>query len=226
MTRLFVTSTGTEIGKTHVTAALAHLARTAGRSLRVVKPLVSGFDPAAPEGSDPAVLAAAAGLALDAALDQISPWRYRAPLSPDMAASREGKAIDFAALTAFCRAALAGPEDCVLVEGVGGVMVPLDGQHTVRDWIAALGIPAVLVAGSYLGTLSHTLTARLALEDAGIPLQAVVVSESETAPVPLAETVAALRHFIADTPIIGLPRRPGAESWRDAPELLAIVKSI
>ena len=223
MTRLFVTSTGTEIGKTHVTAALAHLARCAGRSLRVVKPLVSGFDPAAPEGSDPAVLAAAAGLALAAALDQISPWRYREPLSPDMAAAREGKAIDFAALTGFCRAALAGPEECVLVEGVGGVMVPLDGLHTVRDWIAALEIPAVLVAGSYLGTLSHTLTARLALEDAGIPLHAVVVSESATAPVPLAETVAALRRFIPGTQIIGLPRRPGEESWRDAPELLGLL---
>jgi dethiobiotin synthetase len=224
MTRLFVTSTGTEIGKTHVTAALAHLVRKAGQSLRVVKPLVSGFDPAAPEGSDPAVLAAAAGLALDlATLDRISPWRYCAPLSPDMAAAREGKAIDFTALTEFCRAALAGPEACVLVEGVGGVMVPLDGQHTVRDWVAALGIPAVLVAGSYLGTLSHTLTARLALEAVGIPLQAIVLSESEAAPVTLAETVAALRRFIPDTPIIALPRRPGAESWREAPELSALL---
>ncbi len=224
MTRLFLTSTGNGIGKNHVTAALAHLARRAGRSLRVVKPLVSGFDPAAPEGSDPAVLAAAAGLALDrATFDRISPWRYRAPLSPDMAAAREGKAIDFGALTEFCRAALAGPEACVLVEGVGGVMVPLDGQHTVRDWIAALGIPALLVAGSYLGTLSHTLTARLALADAGIPLQAIVLSESDAAPVTLAETVAALRRFIPDTPIIALPRRPGAESWRAAPELSALL---
>jgi len=224
MTRLFVTSTGTEIGKTHVTAALAWRAHRLGRSVRVVKPLVSGFDLAAPAGSDPAVLAAACGLALETAvLDRISPWRYRAPLSPDMAASREGKAIDVAAVTEFCRAALAGPEDCVLVEGVGGVMVPLDGRLTVRDWIAALGIPAVLVAGSYLGTLSHTLTARLALADAGIPLRAVVVSESPTAPVPLAETVDALQRFIPDAPILGLPRRPGAESWREAPELSALV---
>ncbi|MEI9982125.1 MAG: dethiobiotin synthase [Aliidongia sp.] len=190
MTRLFVTSTGTEIGKTHVTAALAHLARRRGLSLRVVKPLVSGFDPAAPEGSDPAVLATAAGLTLDAAtLANLSPWRYRAPLSPDMAAAREGKAIDFAALTEFCRAALAGPEECVLIEGVGGVMVPLDDSRTVRDWIAALELPAVLVAGSYLGTLSHTLTACLALAAAGIPLRAIVISESAAAPVPLAETM-------------------------------------
>ena len=224
MIRLFVTSSGTEIGKTHVTAALAHLARQRGLSLRVVKPLVSGFDPAAPAGSDPAVLAAAAGLPLDpATLDRISPWRYRAPLSPDMAAAREGEAIDVEAVVEFCRQAAAGPEDCVLIEGVGGVMVPLDGTRTVRDWIAALGIPAVLVAGSYLGTLSHTLTARLALADASIPLRAVVVSESETAPVPLAETVAALRRFVEDAPILGLPRRPGTESWREAPELSALL---
>lgn len=224
MTRLFVTATGTEIGKTHVTAALAHLARQRGDSVRVVKPLVSGFDPASPEGSDPAVLAAAAGLALDAAvLDRISPWRFRAPLSPDMAAAREGAAIDVASLVGFCRAALTGPEDCVLVEGVGGVMVPLDERSTVRDWVAALGIPAVLVAGSYLGTLSHTLTARLALAEAGVALRAIVVSESTEAPVPLGETIAALARFMPGMTLIGLPRRPGEASWRIAPELSALL---
>jgi len=224
VTRLFVTSTGTGIGKTHVTAALAHLVLMAGNSVRVVKPLVSGFDPAEPAGSDPAVLAAACGLPLDReVLDRISPWRYREPLSPDMAAAREGQAIDVAAVIGFCRAALAGPEASVLVEGVGGVMVPLDAHRTVRDWIAALEIPAILVAGSYLGTLSHTLTARLALADAGIPLRAIVVSESEEAPVPLEETVAALGRFIPCVPILGLPRRPGHESWRDAPELAALL---
>jgi dethiobiotin synthetase len=224
VTRLFVTSTGTGIGKTHVTAALAHLARRAGSSVRVVKPLVSGFDPAEPAGSDPAVLAAACGLLLDSdVLDRISPWRYGAPLSPDMAAAREGQAIDVDAVIGFCRAALAGPEGCVLVEGVGGVMVPLDGRRTVRDWIAALEIPAVLVAGSYLGTLSHTLTAKLALDDAGAVVRAIVVSESEAAPVPLDETIAALARFIPGVPILGLPRRSGAASWRDAPELSALL---
>jgi dethiobiotin synthetase len=224
MTRLFVTATGTELGKTYVTAALAALARARGLTCRVVKPVVSGFDPADPAGSDPAVLAAACGLPLDAAtLDRLSPWRFRAPLSPDMAAAREGKSIDAAALVQYCRAALAGPEDCVLVEGVGGVMVPLDQRQTVRDWMAALGIPAVLVAGSYLGTLSHTLTARLALADAGIALRAIVVSESEAAPVPLAETVATLGRFVAGVPIFGLKRRDGPESWRTAPELSALL---
>jgi dethiobiotin synthetase len=224
VTRLFVTATGTEIGKTHVTAALAHLAQRAGSTLRVIKPLVSGFDPLDSAGSDPALLAAASGLVPDAeGLARISPWHYRAPLSPDMAAAREGRAIELDAVIEFCRAALAGPEDCVLIEGVGGVMVPLDQRRTVRDWIAALDIPAILVAGSYLGTLSHTLTARLALEQAGIALRAIVVSESVQSPVPLDETVAALGRFIADVPILALPRGEGAESWRRAPQLSALL---
>jgi dethiobiotin synthetase len=102
-------------------------------------------------------------------------------------------------------------------------MVPLDQHRTVRDWIAALDIPAILVAGSYLGTLSHTLTARLALEQAGIAVRAIVVSESVQSPVPLDETVAAIGRFVDGVPILGLPRGEGAESWRRAPQLSALL---
>jgi dethiobiotin synthetase len=217
VTRLFVTATGTGVGKTFVTAALAHCAREAGSTLRVLKPLISGFEPG-DAGSDSAVLAAAAGLPADAAtLERIAPWRYRAPLSPDMAAAREGRTIEVDAVIGFCRTALAGPEECVLIEGVGGVMVPLDDQRTVRDWIAALDIPIILVAGSYLGTLSHTLTALVALADVGIVPRAIVVSESVEAPVPMAETVAALGRFVGTVPIVGLPRLSGEAGWRRAP---------
>jgi dethiobiotin synthetase len=223
MTRLFVTATGTEIGKTFVTAGLLHLARAAGRSVQAVKPVVSGFDPADPAGSDPAMLAAALGLPpTPAILERISPWRYRAPLSPDMAASREGRTIDVDAMIGFSRQMLAGPEDCVLIEGVGGVMVPLDAGCTVRDWIAALGIPAVLVAGTYLGTLSHTLTALAALGECRIRVRAIVFSESPDSPVPPAETAATLARFTA-VPIVTLPRRNGGEAWRHAPELAALL---
>lgn len=219
MTRLFITATGTEIGKSFVTAALLHRARAAGHSVQAVKPLVSGFDPAAPEGSDPVLLAAALGLPpTPELLERISPWHYRAPLSPDMAAAREGRAIDVDALIGFSRQALAGPEDCVLIEGVGGVMVPLDPGRTVRDWIGALAVPTLLVAGTYLGTLSHTLTALAALGERRIRVRAIVLSESPDSPVPPAETASALARFTA-VPIITLPRRDGAEAWRQAPEL-------
>ena len=79
----------------------------------------------------------------------MSPWRFAAPLSPDMAASRERRSIPFDALVAHCRAA-SERRGVTLIEGIGGVMTPLDAEHTVLDWIAALGAPALLVVGSYL----------------------------------------------------------------------------
>ena len=88
---------------------------------------------------------------------------------------------------AYCRNAAAGPEEITLIEGVGGVMVPLTERETVLDWMAALGAPCLLVVGSYLGTISHTLTAAGTLAARGLDISAIVISESEESPVPVAE---------------------------------------
>ena len=85
-------------------------------------------------------------------------------------------------------------------------MVPLDAEHTVLDWIAALGAPTLLVVGSYLGTLSHSLTATAALRSRGVTIAGIVVSESEEQPVPAAETAATLARFTAPVPVRVLPR--------------------
>ena len=89
----------------------------------------------------------------------MSPWRFAAPLAPDMAAAREGRALDFDRPDRVCRHAIDARTDVLLIEGIGGIMVPLDERHTVLDWMVALRLPVLLVAGSYLGTISHTLTA-------------------------------------------------------------------
>jgi dethiobiotin synthetase len=204
MPRLFIAGTHTGVGKTLVTAALAH--QTARRAL---KPVATGFDRM--DGSDTEILCRAMGIEPTVA---ISPWRFTAPLSPDMAAPREGQRIDLSEVVRFCRA-----HGDVLIEGIGGVMTPLNDGDTVLDWIAALGCPAVLVAGSYLGTLSHTLTAVAAMEARGIVPTALFVSESEDGP-PLDETVATLRRFIA-APIVALPRIAGTDPWRSAPQIAA-----
>jgi dethiobiotin synthetase len=93
-----------------------------------------------------------------------------------------------------------------LIEGIGGVMVPLDAEHTVLDWIAALAAPALLVVGSYLGTLSQSLTAAAALRQRGITIAGVVVSESAEQPGPAAETAATLARFLGPIPLCLLPR--------------------
>ncbi len=200
MNTLFVTASGTDVGKTFVTLNLIAALKAAGYRVRALKPVASGFDAAAAGDSDTLKLLEAQGLAPDTAnLDATSPWRFAAPLSPDMAAAREGRAIPFDTLVEFCRAPR--DTDIVIIEGIGGVMVPLDPEHTVLDWIAAIGAPALLVVGSYLGTLSHGLTAALALRSRGVRTLGVVVSESAEQPVPVAETAAALTRFVQPTPV-------------------------
>ena len=211
MTALFVTSTGTGIGKTFVTAALAHAARQAGRSVRVAKPIVSGFTADTVGDSDTAVLLESAGLPVNPeTVAACSPWRFGAPLSPDMAAAREGQILDFDAIAAWCARVAGGPEDLILIEGVGGAMVPLDETRTVRDLIGALNLPLVLVTGSYLGTISHTLTTLEALR--GSVVASIVISESTDSPVPVAETAAAIGRFTG-APIAVMPR---LGHWRAA----------
>ncbi|MPY76180.1 MAG: dethiobiotin synthase [Alphaproteobacteria bacterium] len=220
MKRLFVTGSGTGVGKTLVTAALTHQLRRAGRTVRAIKPVVSGYTPATHRGSDTALLLDSLDAGHSAeAIDRVSPFRFAAPLSPDMAAARESRRLDYGALLRFCRDCADGPEEALLIEGVGGVMVPLTEDKTVLDWMAAAGAPCLLVVGSYLGTISHTLTAVEALRSRGVVPAGLVISESEESPVPPAETQAAIRRFVADIPIVVVPRVPGDRPWRDVPDL-------
>ena len=93
MASYFVTATGTDIGKTYVTAGLVRACRRRKQSVMALKPIVSGFDPLSPESSDSYALMEALDIPA-ADIEQISPWRFAAPLSPDMAAAREGRTID------------------------------------------------------------------------------------------------------------------------------------
>lgn len=207
MSAFFVTGSGTEIGKTFVTAALIGEQRRRGRAVAALKPVASGFDPAQAEDSDPAVLLAALGEPLTReALDRIAPWRFRAPLSPDMAAARESRSTDFAKLVEHSRVAIATAPGTLLIEGIGGVMVPLDERHTVLDWMAALHIPAIVVGGSYLGAISHALTALDALRSRSLASAAFVVNETPQSSVALEETAATIARFAGGVPVITLPR--------------------
>jgi dethiobiotin synthetase len=104
-------------------------------------------------------------------------------------------------------------------------MVPLDERHTVLDWIAAIDAPVLLVAGSYLGTLSHTLTAAGALTARGCRLAGVVVSESAVQPVALEETARVLRRFLPGVPLAGLPRQEAARAAA-SPELGELLEKL
>jgi dethiobiotin synthetase len=223
MIAFFVTATGTGIGKTFVTAGLVRHLREHGKPAAARKPVVSGFDMTHAQSSDPGVLLDAMGEAVtEESIARLSPWRFAAPLSPDMAAMREGRKIEFDTLVAFCRQA--ATDGTLFIEGVGGVMVPLDASHTVLDWMAALKLPAILVAGSYLGTLSHTLTAIDCMKRAGVPIAALVINDSGDGAVPMTDTAATLRRFVPALPLAMLPR--GAQALDFAPLAALLVPAL
>ncbi|HXW48554.1 MAG TPA: dethiobiotin synthase, partial [Xanthobacteraceae bacterium] len=151
MTAIFITATGTDVGKTFVGASLIRHLRQMGRIVEAIKPVVSGFDPDRPEASDPGILLQALDLPVTPQeIERISPWRFRAAVSPDLAAQREGRRIDVDAVISYCQDVVERRQDILLIEGIGGIMVPLDEQRTVLDVMMALQLPLILVAGSYL----------------------------------------------------------------------------
>src|SRR5207249_3459795 len=143
---------------------------------------------------DPAILLEALGRPA-AGIDRICRWRFAAPLAPAMAARHEGHPVEFNALVDFSRRAVVGHRDVMFIEGVGGIMVPIDESHTVLDWMTAMRLPLLLVAGSYVGTISHTLTALQVLARRNLEVAAVVVSENADSAAPLEETVATIARF-------------------------------
>ena len=218
----FITATGTDAGKTFVTEGLARAWRGRGTRVRALKPVMSGYDEAACADSDAGRLLAACGLAATAKnVAAISPWRFAAPLSPDLAAAREGRHLDGEALIDWCRAECVLADGLVLIEGVGGVMAPLDARRTVRDWIAAQGLPTLLVAGTYLGAISHALSALAALREVGVVPRALILNESPGG-VGLDETAASLRPHLGGVPLLSL----GRDEARGCERLLAALLAL
>jgi dethiobiotin synthetase len=168
---LFVTGTGTEVGKTVVAAVIANAARERGRRVAVFKPAVSGLcEPGEP---DHELLRRAAGSAQSD--DEIAPYRYDPPLSPHLAAELAGEEIDPGRLLAGATEAALEAE-LLVVEGVGGLLVPLTPDYLVRNLAAELGLPLVIAASPGLGTINHTLLTLEAAWAAELEVAAVVLT--------------------------------------------------
>ncbi|WP_321396584.1 dethiobiotin synthase [Emcibacter sp.] len=204
---IFVTGTGTGIGKTHVTCQAIKNRKKAGFRVNALKPVISGFDPENAADSDTGLLLEALDRDItDETINAISPWRFEAPLSPDQAAEAEGRSLNIEELVDFCTSACTADYDYHFIEGVGGLMVPLNATHTVLDWIKALKCDIWLVAGTYLGSLSHTLSVCDVLDHHNLSLSQLILSESEDNSVGLQKTAATLQGFLPEISINSLQR--------------------
>jgi dethiobiotin synthetase len=207
MSAVFITATGTDIGKTYLATALIEHIRGRKAPVEALKPVVTGFDAARAEASDSGQLLAALGRpATPDEIARVSPWRFSAPLSPDLAAAREGRTLSFDQLVDFSRKALREHTGTLLIEGIGGIMVPLDEHHTVLDWMGALKIPLLLLAGSYLGSISHTLTCLDILKARELSVRAVVINETPGSTVSIGETIESVGRFARPIPVLALSR--------------------
>jgi dethiobiotin synthetase len=175
-----VTGTDTGAGKTVLAAALVAALVAAGEPARAHKPVITGLEePPGPWPPDHELLGAAAGMSPE----HVAPVRYLPPVSPHLAAALVGERLCLADLVATARAAARGGP--LIVEGVGGLLVPLDARHTVRDFAAHLGLPVVIAARPGLGTINHTLLTLEAARAGGLDVRAVVLTPWPSVPVEL-----------------------------------------
>jgi dethiobiotin synthetase len=173
MAGIFVTGTDTGVGKTFVTCALARGLRAAGVDVGVMKPVETGVTSAGPE--DAIALRAAAGV--DDPLELICPLQYAMPAAPEAAARAEGCAVSMGVIEE-AYATLRARHEITLVEGAGGLLVPFDSKTTMADLARRLGLPALLVARTSLGTINHTLLSIEVCERRGLDLLGVVFSHA------------------------------------------------
>jgi dethiobiotin synthetase len=195
MRGLFVTGTGTGVGKTILSAALLAAMAAAGERVCAYKPVVTGLDDSPRSGlsrEDPGELPATSPSAArpsevlppDHELlaritgmtpEEVAPLRYGPAVSPHLAAALAGETIDSDTLIARARAAGADG-GTLIVEGVGGLLVPFTEDFTVRDLAGALGLPVLIAASPGLGTINHTLLTLDAARTAGLEVRAVVLT--------------------------------------------------
>lgn len=210
MSALLVTGTDTGVGKTLVTATVAVALRARGLGVDVAKPVETGC--ATIDGDlypeDAATLASAAESAEPIAT--VCPYRFPDPLAPMLAAARAGATIDVAALVRGL-AARAARVELLLMEGAGGLLVPLTAHATWADLTQALDAPVLLVVGSRLGAVNHALLTLEALARRKLRTVGYVVSRIGPDDDPAVATNAALLRELTTAPCLGeIPRLPDA----------------
>jgi len=197
---VFVTGTGTEVGKTIVAAAVCAALAARGEAVAAFKPAVTGLDDDPGEfGRDHELLASVASAGQTP--DDVAPYRFGPAVSPHLAAELAGTNIEPAELVAAARA-----HDLVVCEGVGGLLVPITPGYLVRDLAMELGLPLVIAGRPGLGTINHTLLTIEAARAGGLRVAAVVMTPWPDDPTPMERSNRDSIERIGRVAVTGLPR--------------------
>ena len=200
---IFVTGTDTGVGKTIVAAVIARLLRNRGISVGVMKPVTSGCVEVEERlvSEDAELLSWASSV--DRSDPDIAPYLLREALAPSVAAERDKVRIEFATIgAAFDR--LAARHDFIIVEGAGGLMVPLAGGLLTADLINHLDLPIIVVARPDLGTINHTLLTTFSAKQLGIGVAGVIINNYPATPDSAAEYAPHLLGSLSGAPLLGV----------------------
>ncbi len=175
---IFITGTDTGVGKTYVASGIAASLRAKGVNVGVMKPAETGCRIRAGDLIPADAIRLAKAADAHDTLMLINPYRFRKPLAPFVAAELEGKKIEVSRIMNAYRA-LVRRHDFMIIEGAGGIMVPLSRNYLYLDLARAIGLPVVVVARPGLGTINHTLLTVAALKERGISIAGVVINYSD-----------------------------------------------
>jgi dethiobiotin synthetase len=203
MRGVFVTGTDTEVGKTVVAAAICAAATERGITVASFKPVVTGLDePVLDWPRDHELLASVSSAGQTP--EDVSPYRFGPAVSPHWAEELAGEHVDPDDLVDAARAQ-AADADALVVEGVGGLLVPLASEYLVRDFAGELGLPVVIAARPGLGTINHSLLTIEAARAVALRIQAVVLTPWPDEPSDMEHSNMETIERFGEVPVIGLP---------------------
>ncbi len=202
---LFITGTDTEVGKTVIAGGIARVLKDKGQEVGVFKPVASGCrsDRGGLVSPDAEFLAHCADS--PETLDQICPVRFREPLAPEVAVQRGAEPIELEIIRTYYNRLAAGKE-VMIVEGIGGLLVPLSQELLVADLAGQMDLPLLIVAKPALGTINHTLLTIEAARARGLRVAGIVINS-----------------YVADTASVAEETNPAAIERASGVKVLAIV---
>jgi dethiobiotin synthetase len=203
---VFVTGTDTGVGKTLIACALLHRLRARGLRALGMKPVAAGVEPTPQGPANPDVVALRRASSWAAPLNQVNPYCFEPPVAPHLAAQEAGVRIEIAPIRrAFD--ALRATADAIVVEGVGGFLVPLNDREDAADLAVALALPVVLVVGMRLGCLNHALLTQQAVAARSLRLCGWIANSIDPHMARFEQNLQALRERVA-APLLGvIPNR-------------------
>ena len=213
--KYFITGTDTDIGKTFVTGGLASAAIQAGRDTAVLKPLQTG---SATYPADLCEIRKIAPGIMDIPIELATPYSFKLPASPHLAAAEEGANIKLSVIQeAVGRVEEKFSPDVLLIEGAGGVLVPLNERETMLDLMSALDVPVILVTSAKLGTINHTLMSVRILRNAGIEIAGIIFNRMPPEPGLIENDNVNIIEIFSGVPVVAVvPELPEGETFNDS----------